>query len=130
LIACVFVIPSQTTHAQFNGVIDMHFYSTNDKEVKDTSLVQMYVTNERILIKGAEDERLTSGSYEASGLLIRQDQKDFVLMMGNNQALQLTKSEIEGFFSMISTVFGIEQPSPSEMEENKTNRSDRACSYH
>ena len=121
LIACVFVIPSQTTHAQFNGVIDMHFYSTNDKEVKDTSLVQMYVTNERILIKGAEDERLTSGSYEASGLLIRQDQKDFVLMMGNNQALQLTKSEIEGFFSMISTVFGIEQPSPSEMEENKTN---------
>ncbi|NBW70929.1 MAG: hypothetical protein EBR32_05940, partial [Bacteroidetes bacterium] len=98
----------------------MHFYSTNDKEVKDTSLVQMYVTNERILIKGAEDERLTSGSYEASGLLIRQDQKDFVLMMGNNQALQLTKSEIEGFFSIISTVFGIEQPSPSEMEENKT----------
>ncbi len=116
----VISISNQSVHAQFNGVIDMHLYSINDQEVTDTSLVQMFVTNDRILIKGAEDQRLKSGSYEASGLLIRQDQKDFVLMMGKNQALQLTKSEIEGFFSMISTVFGIEQPSAAEMEENKT----------
>ncbi|MEL0010378.1 MAG: DUF4412 domain-containing protein [Bacteroidota bacterium] len=116
----VISISNQRVHAQFNGVIDMHLYSINDQEVTDTSLVQMFVTNDRILIKGAEDQRLKSGSYEASGLLIRQDQKDFVLMMGKNQALQLTKSEIEGFFSMISTVFGIEQPSAAEMEESKT----------
>jgi hypothetical protein len=111
---------STSTQAQFNGVLDIQLYSKNDAGITDTSLIHMYVTPERILVKGAEEESIKSGNYEASGLLIRQDQRDFVLMMGKNQALQLSKSEIEGFFTMISTIFGIEEPTPQELAESKS----------
>ena len=97
---------STATQAQFKGVVDIQLYSKSDAGITDTSLIHMYVTPERILMQGAEEESIKSGNYEASGLLIRQDQRDFVLMMGKNQALQLSKSEIEGFFTMISAIFG------------------------
>ena len=113
-------ILSTSTQAQFNGVLDIQLYSKNDAGITDTSLIHMYVTPERILMQGAEEESIKSGNYEASGLLIRQDQRDFVLMMGKNQALQLSKSEIEGFFTMISAIFGIEEPSPQELAESKS----------
>jgi len=113
-------ILSTSIQAQFNGVLDIQLYSKNDAGITDTSLIHMYVTPERILMQGAEEESIKSGNYEASGLLIRQDQRDFVLMMGKNQALQLSKSEIEGFFTMISAIFGIEEQSPQELAESKS----------
>jgi len=111
---------SGAVQAQFNGVLDIQLYSKSEAGTTDTSLVNMYVTPERILMQGADEESIRSGNYEASGLLIRQDQRDFVLMMGENQALQLTKAEIEGFFSMISAVFNINEPTPEELAESKS----------
>ena len=111
---------STSTQAQFNGVLDIQLYFKNDSGISDTSHIHVYVTPERILMQSAEEESIKSGDYEASGLLIRQDQRDFVIMMGKNQALQLTKPEIEGFFTMLSTVFGIEEPTPQELAESKS----------
>ena len=113
-------ILSTTLQAQFNGILDIKLYIKNDVGITDTSLIHMYVTPERILMQGAEEESIKSGNYEASGLLIRQDQRDFVLMMGKNQALKLTKSEIESFFTMISTIFGIEEPTSQGLTESKS----------
>lgn len=113
-------ILSTAIQAQFNGILDIQLYIKNDVGITDTSLIHMYVTPERILMQGAEEESIKSGNYEASGLLIRQDQRDFVLMMGKNQALKLTKSEIESFFTMISTIFGIEEPTSQGLTESKS----------
>ena len=113
-------ILSTALQAQFNGILDIKLYIKNDVGITDTSLIHMYVTPERILMQGAEEESIKSGNYEASGLLIRQDQRDFVLMMGKNQALKLTKSEIESFFTMISTIFGIEEPTSQRLTESKS----------
>ncbi len=112
LIGSVF---SAAIQAQFNGVLDIQLYTN-----ADTNLIHMYVTPDRILLQGNEQQSIISGNYEARGLLIRQDQRDFVLMMGANQALRLTKSEIEGFFTMISALFGIDEPTPEELAESKS----------
>ena len=67
-------ILSTSIQAQFNGVLDIQLYTN-----ADTNLIHMYVTPDRILLQGNEQQSIISGNYEARGLLIRQDQRDFVL---------------------------------------------------
>ena len=50
------------TQAQFNGVLDIQLYIKNDVGITDTSLIHMYVTPERILMQGAEEESIKVGT--------------------------------------------------------------------
>ncbi|MEX0610185.1 MAG: hypothetical protein WD016_09170 [Balneolaceae bacterium] len=87
--------------AQFQGKIEMKAY-TEDKGVVEENVLNMFVTADRIMIKG-EDNVSIADNVDAEGLLIRNDKKDFILLTGNNQAIQVTKTEIEGMIQMFSS---------------------------
>ena len=98
LLACFLFFPIAGA-AQFEGHITMKLYGENDRGVKEINTLNMYVTSDRIFLKG-EDEVNFGESFNSGGMLIRNDKKDFVVLMENNDALQVTKSEIEGLFKM------------------------------
>lgn len=88
--------------AQFQGHIVMNVYEDSDKGA-DINVINMYVTKNRIFFKGGDKMSFSGGiGVEPSGLLVRNDEKDFVLIMEQNEALQITKTEIESFMSMLS----------------------------
>ncbi len=89
---------STNAFAQFEGQVTMKLYSENNG-VPQTSEMNLYATANRIILKG--DQAVSfSDDFDASGLLIRNDKKDFVVLMGENKGLQFTKEELEGFFQM------------------------------
>jgi hypothetical protein len=103
---------SQVATAQFEGQISMNIYSYDDGTPSNTEVINLYTTQERILIKGEDVINISDGMMEASGILIRSDMKDFVIMMGEKEALRFTKEELEGMFSMISMMSGGAETEP------------------
>lgn len=90
----------------------MKVYGDDEYGNNDVSELNLYSTADRIIVKGEDAVRLTE-AVDASGLLIRNDKKDFIVMMGENKALQFTKQELEGAFRMIGM-----------MSENGRNKND------
>ncbi len=97
-LALCFLIVGNTAQAQFEGQISMNLYGEKNG-VRQANILNMYVTTDRIFIKGEEDVNLGE-SFNSGGMLIRNDKKDFIVLMENNDALQVTKSEIEGLFKV------------------------------
>lgn len=89
---------TNVAQAQFEGHIMMDVYG-EENGVKEVNKFNMYVTSDRIFLKGEDDVNF-GGSFNSGGLLIRNDKKDFVVLMEQNDALQVTKSEVEGLFKM------------------------------
>tara|TARA_R110002096_G_scaffold329006_6_gene523096 strand:- start:64170 stop:64952 length:783 start_codon:yes stop_codon:yes gene_type:complete len=104
ILTLAFVMFSQVASAQFQGQIKMNVYGNSDGDI-EVNEVNMYVTANRIFLKG-EDKVSFADGMESGGLLIRNDSKDFILLMSDKEALQITKSEIEGLFDMASMVGG------------------------
>ena len=102
--------------AQFEGHISMNVYSDNDNGKTSVNQLNMYVTADRIFLKG-EDEMNFGDSFNSGGMLIRNDKKDFVVLMENNDALQVTKSEVEGLFKMFLS-WGSESSNSNNEEMN------------
>lgn len=113
LCIAAFVSPLQ---AQFEGHISMNVYSDNDNGKTSVNQLNMYVTADRIFLKG-EDEMNFGDSFNSGGMLIRNDKKDFVVLMENNDALQVTKSEVEGLFKMFLS-WGSESSNSNNEEMN------------
>ena len=101
-----FALFASSAFAQFTGQVSMNLYNVDDGEITETNELNLYATENRILIKGEDKINISDGMMEAEGLLIRADMKDFVVMMGDNQALRFTKEELEGMFSMFSMLAG------------------------
>lgn len=101
-VMAAFSMPAQ---AQFEGQIIMKAYGEEDGR-PTTNELNLYAAKDRIIIKGENSMSFMDDSYDASGLLIRNDKKDFIILMDNDQALQFTKEELEGFFSMAAMMSG------------------------
>lgn len=97
--------------AQFEGQITINLYA-KEKGVEKVNKLNMFVTSDRIFLKG-EDE-MNFDSFNSGGILIRNDKKDFVVLMENNDALQVKKSEIEGLFKMFLSWGGESSQTDSE----------------
>jgi hypothetical protein len=95
---------SISAYAQFEGQISMNLYSQDNGETEVNKL-NLYATADRILIKGEEHFDVMS-QIETDGILIRNDRKDFVIMTSKDQALQVTKVEIEGLVDMMASWSG------------------------
>ncbi|GAB5407912.1 MAG: hypothetical protein BalsKO_02770 [Balneolaceae bacterium] len=111
------------TYAQFEGQITMKMYGESDG-VPQTSEINLYSTSNRIILKGDESMSVMD-NFDASGLLIRNDRKDFIVMMGENKALQFTKEELEGFFQMAGMMGGNDENGASldsDTDFNYTNK--------
>lgn len=92
---------SSAATAQFEGQITMKVYD-HDDEKTETSEFNLYATATRIMIKGEENYEIMD-NMNTDGFLIRNDKKDFIVMTGENKALQVTKAEIEGMVEMLSS---------------------------
>lgn len=103
LLGLVFVLAlfSGSVHAQFEGQITMDIFSEDDGKI-EVSQVNLYATPNRIMLKG-QDNFSVMDQMSTDGLLIRNDMKDFVIMTEKDQALQVTKVEIEGLVEMLSS---------------------------
>lgn len=121
-IALVFTLLSSAAYAQFEGHITMSVYSEDDGKMENSTL-NIYATQNRILVKG-DDEVSVMGRVNAGGLLIRNDQKDFIILTDEKKALQTTK---EGIESVVEMMFGwmqdgTEDPDTPETEYSFSNR--------
>lgn len=114
---------STTLQAQFEGQISMNVYSEDDGEIEVNEL-NLYATADRIMIKGEENFDVMD-KMSTDGLLIRNDLKDFVIMTGKNQALQVTKVEIEGLVEMLASWSGESEKSSSTSSKTDYSFSDR-----
>lgn len=99
LFLCITIGISTPVSAQFEGQISMDIFSTNNGKT-ETNTLNLFSTPNRIFIQGEDDVNLAN-TFNSGGLLIRNDKKDFIVMMENNDALQVTKAEIEGLFKML-----------------------------
>lgn len=106
LLGLLFVLAlfSGSAYAQFEGQITMDVFSEEDGKI-EVSQINLYATPNRIMLKG-EDDFAVMDQMSTDGLLIRNDMKDFVIMTGKDQALQVTKVEIEGLVEMLSSWSG------------------------
>jgi len=115
---------STAVYAQFEGQISMNLYSEEDGKT-EVSELNLYATANRIMIKGEDDFSLMD-KMSTDGVLIRNDMKDFVIMTGNNQALQVTKVEIEGLVDMMASWSGdSSKGGSSDKSKTKYSFSDR-----
>lgn len=96
------IIYSMQAYAQFEGQISMNLYEQENGKITDTNELNLFATSDRILIKGEDKINISDGLMEASGFLVRGDMQDFVVMMGDDEALRFTKEELEGVFNMFS----------------------------
>ncbi|MBD3615282.1 MAG: hypothetical protein HUJ22_01825 [Gracilimonas sp.] len=114
---------STTIYAQFEGQISMNVYSEDDGETEVNEL-NLYATADRIMIKGEENFDVMD-KMSTDGLLIRNDLKDFIIMTGKNQALQVTKVEIEGLVEMLASWSGESEKSSNAPSKTDYSFSDR-----
>ncbi|MFY0683949.1 MAG: DUF4412 domain-containing protein [Balneola sp.] len=114
--ALCFLMIGSTAQAQFEGQITMNLYGEEDG-VEEVSKLNMYVTTDRIFVKG-EDDMNFGESFNSGGMLIRNDKKDFVVLMENNDALQVTKSEVEGLLKMFMSWGGDSSKGSSNKERS------------
>ena len=98
---------NQVSFAQFEGEINMNMYRYNDSVLSGTTVLDLYVTKERMFFKGENSINLLNGLIETNGILIRSDVNDFVIMTGQKEALQFTKAELEGTFPLISMLSNV-----------------------
>ena len=96
------LMSTQFAFGQFEGQISMNIYNNDDGNITETNELNLYATNNRILVKGEDKINVSDGLMEANGIMVRGDMQDFVVMMGENEALRFTKEELEGFFNMFS----------------------------
>lgn len=91
---------SPDAQAQFEGQVKMNLYSYENNKT-EVSELNLFATSDRIMLKGEQSFDLMD-EMSTDGLLIRNDMKDFIVMTGENKALQVTKLEIEGLVNMFS----------------------------
>jgi hypothetical protein len=104
LMAAMMGISSQA-FAQFEGQITMKLNSEVSPGKYEANEMNLYATGNRIFLQGDQSVSF-SDDLDASGLLIRNDKKDFIVLMGENKGLQFTKEELEGFFQMAGMMAG------------------------
>lgn len=121
--ALLFSMMASSVYAQFEGQITLNIYSNDNGQV-ETNELNLYATADRIMING-EDQFDIMDNVTTDGLLIRNDQKDFILMTGENEALQVSKVEIEGMVEMLASWSGESESSSSNSPKTKYSFSDR-----
>lgn len=97
----VFALPSM---AQFEGEIrfNLEQYFPNQTVTSEFSFVSV---DERLMISSQRDVNVITG-LKSDGLLVRNDLQDFVFNTGQNQAIKVTKSDLDGLMNMLDRFSG------------------------
>lgn len=117
LALCLCITTVQPASAQFEGEILYHLTNPS-QEIQEANSMYLLFTKDRIYVDSSSDMNVMAG-LRTNGILVRNDQQDFVLMMGNNEGLKVAKSELESMAAMINRIQGRSnvQPVPFPWDE-------------
>lgn len=99
----VTVINAQA-QSQFEGEIHFGVQQYGDTGIEETSFT-LTANKDRMLLKSGEMVNVLGG-MSANGLLVRNDLKDFVFHTGENEALKITKSDLDGLVNLLKRFRG------------------------
>ncbi|MDX1638802.1 MAG: DUF4412 domain-containing protein [Balneolaceae bacterium] len=86
--------------AQFEGKIVFDTYDVaNDGSQQRSDRFSLYLTSDRILLEGSNQYNFV-GSIQTEGVLIRLDFEDFVILTGEQSALNISKQDIDAMMNM------------------------------
>lgn len=112
-----FAVVVQTSHAQFEGKIQFSSYEiSSDGDRDKTDDFTIYVTKDRIMLQGSNKYRFM-GSIETEGVLVRLDYEDFVFLAGSENAMKISKDDINSMMKMFGNNSGSSR-SPDETDIN------------
>lgn len=120
------LLPLTNAQAQFQGKIVFESKTVEGGQAGDRQDDRfiLYVTPDRILLQGDNSYKI-GGSIQTEGVLIRQDYKDFVFLTGDEQALKISKKDIDTMLNFIgdgeSGSFGENEP-PVDLERKDEER--------
>ncbi|WP_340105543.1 hypothetical protein [Rhodohalobacter sp. 8-1] len=112
LIFLLFGLAASPAYSQFEGEIlfNLEQYQPNRTE---SSQFKLTALNNRIFISSQKDVDVVTG-LKSNGLLVRNDLQDFVFNTGENQALKVSKSDLDGLMNMIERFSGSSSKSNNE----------------
>jgi|AntRauTorckE6833_2_1112554.scaffolds.fasta_scaffold04684_3 hypothetical protein len=99
-----FALAVSPAYSQFEGEVrfTLEQYDTNRPESTEFTLT---ATNDRIFIRSQKEVNVVTG-LKSDGLLVRNDLQDFVFNTGENQALKVSKADLDGLMNMIERFSG------------------------
>ncbi len=118
LFAFLFIaVAVQNSQAQFEGKIQYSSYEVSPDGDKDkTDDFTIYVTKDRIMLQGSNKYQFM-GSIETEGLLVRLDYEDFVFLAGSENAMKISKDDINSMMKM----FGNNSGNSRDLKETEIN---------
>jgi hypothetical protein len=98
--------------AQFEGEITLKLEQFGPSSPESTQF-KLTAYNDRIYIASDVDVDVITG-LKSDGLLVRNDLQDFVFNTGRNEALKVTKADLDGLMNMIERFSGASQSQGSQ----------------
>ncbi len=95
---------AQVASAQFEGEVRFHAFEP-DEPNSPTRTVQFFATPDRILLQSNFRYRAFPG-LDADAFMVRNDRQDFVFLSGSEQAMQISKDEVQGLANLIGRMQG------------------------
>lgn len=105
LFAILFVSVSVSTSlAQFEGSISFDVQQQGQAGIEELKF-DMVITKERMLLESSDRVNVMAG-LNTNKLLVRNDHQDFVFHTGSNEAMKITKSDLDGLVNLIKRFQG------------------------
>lgn len=98
------VILAQPVSAQFEGQVQYRILNVENGETERTDL-NMVFTSERIFIGSSSSLDVMSG-LSTNGILVRNDEQDFVFNTAENEAFKIAKYDIDRLVELMNRVSG------------------------
>jgi hypothetical protein len=110
LLVAVLTLAANTVQAQnyFEGTLVFKGYELENGKMQESGTFTMVCNKDRMRIYSDGDKASSEmlPGVESDQILIRHDKQDFVIFTGSNEALGITKSDIEGLFGMLKAFMG------------------------
>lgn len=90
--------------AQFEGDISYKVYYPQQSET-ETLDVDMFITRERVLISSSSTMDVMAG-LKTTGVLVRNDLQDFVLITEENEGIKVQKNELDNIVNLMNRMQG------------------------
>lgn len=104
LLSLVLILAVSPAYSQFEG--EIHFYLEQyHANGTDNSEFTLTAVNDRIFIRSQKNVDVVTG-IRSDGLLVRNDLQDLIFNTGENQAMQVSKADIDGLMTMIERFSG------------------------
>lgn len=110
LLAFTLLLISAPSYGQFEGQMNIEIQDRSGGSAEVTQL-SLTTTKDRIFIDSAAKVNVVSG-LQTDGILIRNDLQDFVFRTDDNEALKVSKDDLDGLIQLINRFQG--QSSGSE----------------